>query len=159
MQDAAGIVTAILTALIGSTLAARVVHPLDRGQVRSALPIDAVLTAQVVVRKRADQGLVICCGQCTDPQGKQLATAVWAVVAPTTPLAPEHRWSTGCWSAAAGSTVSAGVVHPCSAGGVRRRAGRRPRLGLVLFAPEAELRQVATTAKLPNLSGCRMVVL
>jgi phosphate acetyltransferase len=92
----AGIVTAILTALVGSAL------PGPGSSVRSitvrvkaALPIDAVLTAKIVVReKRTDGMLVILDGQCTGPTGQPVANAMIEVVAPTKPLqrdVPEHR--------------------------------------------------------------------
>jgi phosphotransacetylase len=163
VQDAAGIVTAILTALIGSTLPGPGSSIRSTAvQVRSALPIDAVLTAQVVVReKRADQGLVILDGQCTDPAGKQLATAVLEVVAPTTRLrreVPEHRLD-GLLERCRGlKPMLTGVVHPCSAEALAGAlaAAEAGLIVPVLFAPEAELRQVATTAKL-DLSKCRIV--
>jgi len=163
VQDAAGILTAILTALIGSALPGPGSSIRSTAvQVRSALPIDAVLTAQVVVReKRPDQGLVILDGQCTDPAGKQLATAVLEVVAPTTRLrreVPEHRLD-GLLERCRGlKPMLTGVVHPCSAEALAGAlaAAEAGLIVPVLFAPEAELRQVATTAKL-NLSGCRIV--
>jgi len=73
----------------------------------------------VVVReKRADEGLVVLAGQCTDPAGKQLATAVLEVVAPTTRLrreVPEHRLD-GLLERCRGlKPMLTGVVHPCSA--------------------------------------------
>ena len=163
VQDAAGIVTAILTALIGSTLPGPGSSIRSTAvQVRSALPIDAVLTAQVVVReKRAGQGLVILDGQCTDPAGKQLATAVLEVVAPATRLrreVPEHRLD-GLLERCRGlKPMLTGVVHPCSAEALAGAlaAAEAGLIVPVLFAPEAELRQVAAAAKL-DLSKCRIV--
>ncbi|MGC2224042.1 MAG: hypothetical protein WA624_17680, partial [Methylocella sp.] len=67
MQGTAGIVTAILSSLVGSALPGPGSSIRSTAvQVRAALPINAVLTAQVVVReKRADERLVILAGQCT----------------------------------------------------------------------------------------------
>jgi phosphate acetyltransferase len=163
VQDAAGIITAILTSLIGSALPGPGSSIRSTAvQVRSALPIDAVLTAQVVVReKRADEGLVVLAGQCTDPAGKQLATAVLEVVAPTTRLrreVPEHRLD-GLLERCRGlKPMLTGVVHPCSAEALAGAlaAAEAGLIVPVLFAPEAELRKVAAAAKL-NLSGCRIV--
>ena len=54
MQGAAGIVTAILTSLVGSALPGPGSSIRSTAvQVLAALPIDAVLTAQVIVRRNA----------------------------------------------------------------------------------------------------------
>ena len=46
-------------------------------QIKGALPIGVVMTARLVVReKRPDQGIVVLDGQCTDPAGRVVATAV-----------------------------------------------------------------------------------
>jgi phosphotransacetylase len=161
LQSAAGIVTAILASLVGSALPGpgSTIRS-TTVQVRAALPIDAVLTAQLVVReKRAD--LVILAGQCTDPAGNLVATAMLEVVAPTTRQRrelPEHRLE-GLLERCHGlKPMLTGVVHPCSAealsGAVEAAAA-----GLivpVLFGPEEKLRQVAAAAQL-DLSGCRIV--
>jgi phosphotransacetylase len=162
-HGAAGIVTALLTSLVGSAL------PGPGSSVRStvvqvhaALPIDVILTAKVVVReKRAGKGIVILDGQCTDPAGQQVATAVLEVLAPTTRLrrdVPEHRLD-GLLERCRGlKPMLTGVVHPCSedalAGAIE--AARAELIVPVLFGPEAELRWIATAAKL-DLSGCRIV--
>ena len=89
-QAAAGIVTAMLTALVGSTLpgpgsSIRAVSV----QIKGPLPIAIAMTARLVVReKRADQGIVVLDGQCTDPAGQIVATAVLEVLAPTTRQQP-----------------------------------------------------------------------
>ncbi len=160
---AVGIVTAILTALVGwpCPAPARQIRS-TAVQVRATLPIDAVLTAEVVVReKRAEERLVILAGQCTDPAGRQVATAVLEVVAPTTRLrreVAEHRLE-GLLERCRGlAPMLTGVVHPCSpealAGAVE--AAEAGLIVPVLYGPEAELRQVAAAATL-NLSGCRIV--
>ena len=163
LQGAAGIVTAILAALVGSALPGPGSSIRSTAvQVRAALPIDAVLTAQVVVReKRADENLVILAGQCTDPAGQMVATAVLEVVAPTARLrreVPEHRLE-GLMERCRGlKPMLTGVVHPCSAESLAGalEAAEAGLIVPVLFAPEKELRQVAAAAKL-NLSGCRIV--
>jgi len=163
MQGAAGIVTAILSALVGSALPGPGSSIRSTSvQVRAALPINAVLTAEVVVReKRADERLVILAGQCTDPAGQQVASAALEVVAPITRLrheVPEHRLEgllercrelkpmlTG-----RGAPVQRRIAQRRNGGG----RGRADRAGAV--RPEAELRQLAAVAKL-SLSGCRIV--
>ena len=163
VQDTTGIVTAILTSLAGSAL------PGPGSSIRSAtvqvlaaLPINAVLTARISVReKRAAERLVILEGQCTNPAGQQVATAVLEVLAPTMRLRremPEHRLE-GLLERCRGlKPMLSGVVHPCSAealAGVVEAAGA----GLivpVLFGPEGELRQIAKAAKL-DLSSYRIV--
>jgi len=90
-----------------------------------------------------------------------LATAVLEVVAPTTRLrreVPEHRLD-GLLERCRGlKPMLTGVVHPCSAEALAGAlaAAEAGLIVPVLFAPEAELRQVATTAKL-DLSKCRIV--
>ena len=84
-QAAAGIVTAMLTALVGSALpgpgsSIRVASV----QIKGALPIAIAMTARLVVReKRRDQGIVVLDGQCADPAGQVVATAILEVLAPT----------------------------------------------------------------------------
>ncbi|MBV5272357.1 MAG: hypothetical protein JZU52_01520 [Lamprocystis purpurea] len=70
-QAAAGIVTAILTGLVGSALpgpgscvrAASV-------QIKAELPIDSALTARLLVREKRDHGIVVLDGQCTDAEDR-----------------------------------------------------------------------------------------
>jgi phosphotransacetylase len=85
-DGAAGIVTALLTSLVGSALPGpgSCVRSTTI-QTRAALPIDNVLTAKVVVReKRADEKLVVLDGECTDSTGKIVATSMLEVLAPST---------------------------------------------------------------------------
>ena len=149
-QAAAGIVIGILTALVGSALpgpgssirAASV-------QIKGALPIATVMTARLVVReKRPDQGIVVLDGQCADPTGQVVATAILEVGPPTTRQridVAEHRLdgliercrnSNRCrpasciraapmrWPAAV-EAAEAGLILP------------------VLYGPESEIRQIA----------------
>jgi phosphate acetyltransferase len=163
MQGVAGIVTAILTALVGSALPGPGSSIRSTTvQVRGALPIDAVLTAQVVVReKRADERLVILAGQCSDPAGRLVATAVLEVVAPTTRLqrqVAEHRLDGLIERCHGLKPMLTGVVHPCSADALAG-AVEAAEAGLivpVLFGPEAELRQIADRAHL-DIAKCRIV--
>jgi phosphate acetyltransferase len=85
-QGAAGIVTAILTALVGSALPKPGTSIRATSvQIKGALPIGAVMTTRLVVREtRPDQGIVVLDGQCTDPAGQVVATASLEVLAPTT---------------------------------------------------------------------------
>jgi phosphate acetyltransferase len=162
-QAAAGIVTGMLTALAGSALpgpgssirAASV-------QIKGALPIDAVMTARLVVReKRPDQGIVVLDGQITDPAGQVVATAILEVLAPTTrqqrQLA-EHRLEGLIERCQGLKPMLTGVVHPCSADALAG-AVEAAEAGLimpVLFGPEAEIRQIADHARL-NIAECRIV--
>ena len=162
-RASAGIVTAILTALVGSALPGPGSSIRSTAvQVRAALPIDAVLTAQVVVReKRADGRLVILAGQCTDPAGQLVATAMLEVVAPTTRLqrdVAEHRLDGLIERCQGLKPMLTGVVHPCSAdalaGAVEAAEARL--IVPVLFGPEAELRRIAEHAHL-DITECRIV--
>jgi phosphotransacetylase len=162
-QAAAGIVTAILTALVGSAL------PGPGSSVRATsvqimghLPIGAVMTARLVVReKRPDQGVVVLEGQCTDPAGHVVATAILEVLAPITrqqiELA-EHRLEGLIEHCQTLKPMLTGVVHPCSADALAG-AVEAAEAGLilpVLYGPEAELRQIADRASL-DLGKCRIV--
>ncbi len=162
-QSATGIVTSILTALVGSALpgpgsAIRTTSV----QIKGALPIGVVMTARLVVReKRSDQGIVVLDGRCTDPAGQLVATAILEVLAPTTrqqrQLA-EHLLDGLIERCHDLKPMLTGVVHPCSAealaGAVDAAAA-----GLivpVLFGPEAEIRQIADQAHL-DIAKCRIV--
>jgi phosphotransacetylase len=162
-DGAAGIVTALLTSLVGSALPGpgSCVRSTTI-QTRAALPIDNVLTAKVVVReKRADEKLVVLDGECTDSTGKIVATSMLEVLAPSTRVrrdVPEHRLE-GLLERCHGlNPTLTGVVHPCSAdalaGAVESAEARL--IVPVLFGPEAELYQIAKAAKL-DLSACKIV--
>ena len=162
-QGAAGIVTAILTALVGSDLPGPGTSIRTASvTIKGALPIGAAMTARLVVReKRSDQGIVVLDGECTDPAGQVIATAILEVLAPTRrqqyQLA-EHRLE-GLLERCHGlKPMLTGVVHPCSAdalaGAVEAAAA-----GLilpVLFGPEAEIRRIADRAHL-DIAKCRIV--
>jgi phosphate acetyltransferase/phosphate butyryltransferase len=119
-QGAAGIVTAMLTALAGSALpgpgtSIRAISV----QIKGALPIAVAMTAQLVVReKRSDQGIVVLDGRCTDPAGRVVATATLDVLAPTTRQrhhVAEHRLDALVERCAGLRPMLTGVVYPCSA--------------------------------------------
>ena len=88
-------------------------------QIKGALPIGAAMTARLVVReKRADQGIVVLDGQCTDPAGQIVATAILEVLAPTTRQqrqVAEHRLEGLIERCRSLKPMLTGVVHPCSA--------------------------------------------
>ena len=154
-QGAAALVTAILTALVGSALPGPGASIRTMSvQVKGALPIGGVMTARLVVReKRSDQGMVVLDGRCTDPAGQVVATATLDVLAPTTRMerqVPEHRLDGLLDRCKNLKPMVTGVVHPCSddalAGAVE--AAEAGLIVPVLFGPEAEIRQIADTAGL-----------
>jgi phosphotransacetylase len=162
-QAAAGIITALLVALVGSEL------PGPGSSIRctsvriiGVLPIGAGMTVRLVVReKRSEQGIVVLDGQCTDPAGGVVATAVLDVLAPTQRLqrqVAEHRLEALIERCRDLKPMLTGVVYPCSAdalaGAVEAAAA-----GLilpVLFGPTAEIRRLADQAHL-DLGRCRLV--
>jgi phosphotransacetylase len=162
-QDTAGIITAILTALIGSALPGPGSSIRSTAvQVLTALPVNTALTVQIVVKeKRPDGKLVVLEGKCTDPAGQVVATAVLEVVAPTTRQqreVPEHRLEGLLESCRGLKQMLTGVVHPCSAEALAG-AVEAAKAGLimpVLFGPEAEMRKIAEATKL-NISGFHIV--
>ena len=107
------------------------------------------MTARLVVReKRPDQGIVVLDGQCTDPAGQVVATAILEVLAPTTRQqrqVAEHRLEGLIERCQGLKPMLTGVVHPCSADALAG-AVEAAEAGLivpVLFGPEAEIRQIA----------------
>jgi phosphate acetyltransferase len=154
-QAAAGIVTSMLTALAGSAL------PGPGSSIRTAsvqmiggLPVGVAITARLVVReKRADQGIVVLDGQCTDPSGQLVATATLEVLAPRTRQQrqiAEHRLEGLIERCRALKPMLTGVVHPCSADALAG-AVEAAEAGLilpVLYGPETEIRKTADLARL-----------
>jgi len=162
-QGAAGIVTAMLTALAGSALpgpgtSIRAISV----QIKGALPIAVAMTAQLVVReKRSDQGIVVLDGRCTDPAGRVVATATLDVLAPTTRQqyqVAEHRLDALVERCAGLEPMRTGVVYPCSADALvgAVEAAEAGLIVPVLFGPEAEIRQIADRAHL-DIDECRIV--
>jgi len=162
-QGAAGIVTAILTGLAASTLPGPGSEVRSASvQVKRALPIDTALTVQLkVCDKRPPERLVLLDGLCTDSGGNVVASAMLEVLPPATAVqrfVPEHRLQGLLERCRGQHLMLTGVVHPCSADALTGavEAAAAGLIEPVLFAPEAELRQIATAAKL-DLSGCRIV--
>ena len=154
-QGAAGIVTAILIALVSSALPGP--GTLIRATsvwIKGKLPIDEAMTTRLVVReKQSDQGIVVLDGECTDPAGQVVATAMLEVLAPTTRQqrqVAEHRLDGLIERCRDLKPMLTGVVHPCSAEALAGAVeGAEAGLILpVLFGPEAEIRRIADTARL-----------
>ena len=162
-QAAAGIVTAMFTALVGSALpgpgsSIRSVSV----QIKGVLPIAAAMTARLVVReKRPDQGIVVLDGQCTDLTGRIVATAILEVQAPTTRQQrqiAEHRLEGLIERCRSLKPMLTAVVHPCSADALigAIEAADAGLILPVLYGPEAEIRRIADHAHL-NIAACRIV--
>jgi len=159
----AGIVTAVLTSLVGTALPGPGSSVCSTTvQVKRAPPIGERLTAQLVVReKRAGERIVVLDGQCSDAAGQPIATAVLEVAVPTKHIkrdVPEHRLD-GLLDRCRGlKPMLTGVVHPCSLDALTGavEAAEAKLIVPVLFGPDVQLRQMAATAKL-DLSSCRIV--
>ena len=162
-QGAAGIITAILTALAGSTLpgpgtSIRAIAV----QLKGALPIASAMMARLVVReKHSEQGTVVLDGECTDPSGRVIATATLDVLAPTMRQQfelPEHRLDTLVERCRGLEPMPTGVVHPCSVDALAGAlaAAEAGLIMPVLFGPEEEIRQIAAQASL-DIEKCRIV--
>ena len=152
---AAGIVTGILIALVSSVLPGP--GTLIRATsvwIKGKLPINEAMTTRLVVQeKRPDQGIVVLDGQCTDPSGQVVATAILEVLAPTKRQqrqVAEHRLDGLIERCRDLKPRLTGVVHPCSAEALAGAVeGAEAGLILpVLFGPEAEIRRIADTARL-----------
>lgn len=154
-QAAAGIVTSMLTALAGSSLPGPG-SSIRMASVRiiGALPICVAMTARLVVREKLPaQGIVVLDGQCTDPSGQIVATAVLEVLAPTTrqqrPIA-EHRLEGLIERCRTLKPMLTAVVYPCSTDALAGTVTAAD-AGLilpVLYGPEAEMRRIADHAHL-----------
>jgi len=162
-QAAAGIVTALLAALIGAAL------PGPGSSIRAtsvtiaaALPIGVDLVLRVAVReKQATRGIVVLDGTCTGPAGQIVATAQFDVLAPTVRLrreVAEHRLGGLLDRCKDLQPMLTGVVHPCSADALAGAvaAAESGLIVPVLFGPQAEIRQVADRAQL-DISKYRIV--
>ena len=145
-----GIVSSILTALVGSALPGpgSIIRAMSV-QITGPLPIGRAMTVRLTVReKRSDQGIVILDGECTGPEGEPVATASLEVLAPTQRLQREmneHRLEGLIERCRGLAPMLTGVVHPCSAealaGAVEAAAASL--ILPVLFGPEAEIRKIA----------------
>jgi phosphotransacetylase len=161
-QAAAGIVTGILTGLASSALPGPGTAIRSTSvQIKSALPIDAAMTARLVVReKHADQGIVVLDGECADPAGRVVATAILEVIAPTTRQqrqVAEHRLEGLIERCLNLKPMLTGVAHPCS-GDALAGVVEAAEAGLilpVLYGPEAEIRRIADHARL-NIAKYRI---
>jgi phosphate acetyltransferase len=154
-QAAAGIVTALLTALVGSALPGPGSSILATAvRIKGPLPLAAVTTAHLVVReKRPNGGIVVLDGRCTDPAGRIIATATLEVVAPTARherQVAEHRLEGLVERCRALKPILTGVVHPCTADALAGAvdAAEAGLIVPVLFGPESELRGIADRARL-----------
>jgi phosphate acetyltransferase/phosphate butyryltransferase len=119
-QAAAGIITAMLTALAGSALPGPgSTIRATSVQIKGALPIATATTVRLVVREmRRDQGIVVLDGQCADSTGRVIATAILEVLAPTTKQqrqVAEHRLEGLIERCRNLKPMLTGVVYPCSA--------------------------------------------
>ena len=149
-QAAAGIITAMLTALAGSALPGPgSTIRATSVQIKGALPIATATTVRLVVREmRRDQGIVVLDGQCADSTGRVIATAILEVLAPTTKQqrqVAEHRLEGLIERCRNLKPMLTGVVYPCSADALAG-AVEAAEAGLilpVLYGPEAEIRQIA----------------
>lgn len=154
-QGAAGIVTAMLTALVGSSLPGPGSSIRTTSvQLKAGLPIGKVMTARLVVReKRSDQGIVVLDGDCTDPAGQVVATASLEVLAPATRQyrqVPEHRLEGLVERCKDLKPMLTGVVHPCNADALTGAvdSAEAGLIAPVLFGPETDIRQIADHARL-----------
>ena len=154
-QAAAGIVTAILTALVGSALPGpgSVIRAASV-QIKGALPIAIAITARLAVReKHSEQGVLILDGECIDPAGRVVATASLEVVAPVTRQqrqVAEHRLDGLIERCRKINAMLTGVVHPCTVDALTG-AVTAAEAGLILpilYGPEAEIRRIADKARL-----------
>jgi phosphotransacetylase len=162
-QDAAGIVTGLLVALVGSVL------PGPGSSVRAAsvrvngpLPVGIEMTARLVVReKHADQGVVVLDGTCTDAAGRVVATASLDVLAPIarqTVEVSDHRLEALLDQCRDLEPMLTGVVYPCSAdalGGAVAAAAAKL-IVPALYGPGDEMKRIADAAGI-DISLCRIV--
>ena len=162
-QDAAGIVTGILVALVGSAL------PGPGSSVRTAsvrvegpLPIGVEMTARLTVReKRADRGSSCSTAPAPTPPGgssRPPASTFWPRPRARAARSPSTGWRGCSTSARTLDPMLTGVVYPCSAdalGGAVAAAAANL-IVPVLYGPGDEMKRIAEAAKI-DISGCRIV--
>jgi phosphate acetyltransferase len=162
-QGAAGIVTALLTALAGSTLpgpGTTIRSTLI--QVLAALPLGQPLTSRLTVRdKHANTGMVVLDACCTDASGTVIATGTLEVQAPTERQVhqmAEHRLDGLLERCSTLSAMLTGVVHPCDAASLTGAvdAARDGLIVPILYGPQSLIRQVADRAQL-DIAGFAIV--
>ncbi|MGC9271392.1 bifunctional enoyl-CoA hydratase/phosphate acetyltransferase [Acidiphilium sp.] len=162
-QAGAGIVTGLMTALIGSSLPGpgSCIRTFTL-QIMSILPIGGVITVSLVVReKHTDKGIVVLDGRCSDPSGRVVATAVLDVLAPTKRqqhIVAEHRLEGLLERCRSLERMPTGIVHPCSAEALKGTI-ESAEAGLILpimFGPETEIRRIADQERL-DISKYRIV--
>ena len=154
-QTAVGIVTGLMTALAGSVLPGPGTTILSiEVKALAALPLGRALTTRLMVRdKRADTGVVILEGRCTDPSSSAVATAVLEVLAPThrqERQVAEHRLEGLLERCCQLPAMPTGVVHPCDAAALAGtvEAAQAGLIVPVLYGPKDLIRQVADQSQL-----------
>jgi phosphate acetyltransferase/phosphate butyryltransferase len=165
-QGAVAILSAILTALVGSTLpgAGSTVHAVTVSLAEGARVnlIDTRLTVTLTVRDiQAATGRLTLTGQVADLAGQPVITAVLEVAAPLKSEQREmveHRLDGLLQRCAALKPMLTGIVHPCSAEALAGavEAAQAELITPVLFGPKAELQRLAKAASL-SLDGYRLV--
>jgi len=154
-QGAAGIITAILAALVTSALpgpgSAIIATSVS---IKGRLPIGEAMTSRLVVREKVtDQGIVVLDGQCAGPSGEIVATATLQVRAPIFRQRremAEHRLDGLIDRCSKLQPMVTAVVHPCSVEALTGAvdAAEAGLIQPVLFGPEVELRRIADGARL-----------
>jgi len=165
-QGAVAILTAILTALVGSalpgpgsTILSVAVTLSESARVNL---IDTPLTATVTVRDvHVATGRVTLSGEVADSTGQSVMTAVLEVGAPLKPQqreTVEHRLDGLLQRCRNLKPMLTGIVHPCSVealvGAVE--AAQAGLITPIFYGPEADLHKLATAAGL-SLEGFRLV--
>jgi phosphotransacetylase len=162
-QDAAGIVTALLTGLVRSALPGPGANVQSVSiDIVSTLPIDTLLTVSLTVReKRAGSGLVVLDAHCSAPGARIVATGVCEVKPSAEPIRREvfeHSLDSLLDRCLGLPPMATAVVHPCSTEALLG-AAEAAEAGLivpVLYGPPEQLHRLADAAKL-DISAFKIV--
>jgi len=165
-EGAIAILTATLTALVGSALPGpgstiRSVT-IRRSQGALANLINTPVTISLTVREvKASTNVVTLSGEVATLAGKPVISAVLEVAAPSTAMqreVAEHRLDGLLVQCRTEKPMVTGIVHPCSVESLQGavEAGHAGLIIPVMFGPEKELHRLADVAGL-HLDGYRLV--
>ncbi|MGO9846517.1 MAG: bifunctional enoyl-CoA hydratase/phosphate acetyltransferase [Methylocella sp.] len=126
--------------------------------IRTGEAVDATVTVKEI---RKDQGIVLLDCRCTDGAGNMIAEASFEASAPAVKIRkelPEHDLNELVERCKGLKPIRTGVVHPCTTDALlgAAEAVDHGLIEAILFGPDAEIRKVASAAKI-DLANYRIV--
>ncbi len=161
-QAAVGVLSSLFASLVGSSLPGpgSTIRALNV-DVKASLPVGQQITAQVTVRETHPDDKTILLDGIASANGQEIARSTILVATPVSPVQvnrPEHRLE-GLLERCKGlKPMPTAVVHPLSVDALEGAldAAAAGLIVPVLFGPEAEIRKLASDARL-DLTNCRII--